>query len=156
MIKANAHKYSVSAMCRVLQVNRSSYYYEAKQKPNEAELSSEITEIFKASRNNYGTRKIKKELMKTGKQVSRRRIGRMMKQNGLVSNYTTAQFKPNRDTCNESKTENLLNRRFHDREYRDVVISDLTYVRVGKQWNYICVPVDLFNREIIGYSAGGA
>ena len=154
MIKANAHKYSVSAMCRVLQVNRSSYYYEAKQKPDESELSSEITEIFKASRNNYGTRKIKKELMKTGKQVSRRRIGRMMKQNGLVSNYTTAQFKPNRDTCNESKTENLLNRRFHDREYRDVVISDLTYVMVGKQWNYICVLVDLFNREIIGYSAG--
>lgn len=92
--------------------------------------------------------------MKTGKQVSRRRIGRMMKQNGLVSNYTTAQFKPNRDTCNESKTENLLSRRFHDREYRDVVISDLTYVRVGKQWNYICVLVDLFNREIIGYSTG--
>ncbi len=34
------------------------------------------------------------------------------------------------------------------------MISDLTYVRVGMHWNYICVPVDLFNREIIGYSAG--
>ena len=32
MIKANAHKYSVSAMCRVLQVNRSTYYYEAAAK----------------------------------------------------------------------------------------------------------------------------
>ncbi len=84
MIKANAHKYSVSAMCRVLQVNRSTYYYEAKQTPDDSELSSEITEIFKASRNNYGTRKRKKELMKTGKQVSRRRIGRIMKQEGLV------------------------------------------------------------------------
>ena len=62
MIKANAHKYSVSAMCRVLQVNRSTYYYEAKQTPDDSELSSEITEIFKASRNNYGTRKIKEEL----------------------------------------------------------------------------------------------
>ena len=154
MIKANAHKYSVSAMCRVLQVNRSSYYYEAKRKPDETALSAEITEIFKASRNNYGTRKIKKELMKTGKQVSRRRIGRIMKQEGLVSNYTTAQFKPQKDTCNESKTENVLDRQFRDREYRDVVISDLTYVRVGTRWNYICVLVDLFNREIIGYSAG--
>ncbi len=154
MIKANAHKYSVSAMCRVLQVNRSSYYYKTKQKPDESELSSEITEIFKASRNNYGTRKIKKELMKTGKQVPRRRIGRIMKRNALVSNYTTAQFKPNKNTCNESKAENILNRQFHDRKYRDAVISDLTYVRVGRQWNYICVHVDLFNREIIGYSAG--
>lgn len=110
MIKANAHKYSVSAMCRVLQVNRSTYYYEAKRKPDESELPSEITEIFKASRNNYGTRKIKKELVKTGKQVSRRRIGRIMKREGLVSNYTTAQFKPHKDSCNESGTENILNR----------------------------------------------
>lgn len=154
MIKANAHKYSVSAMCRVLQVNRSTYYYEAKQKPDESGLSSEIAEIFRTSRNNYGTRKIKEELKKTGKQVSRRRIGRIMKQEGLVSNYTAAQFKPQKDTCNESKTENVLNRQFQNREYRDVVISDLTYVRVGTRWNYICVLVDLFNREIIGYSAG--
>lgn len=155
VIKANAHKYSVSAMCRVLQVNISTYYYEAKQSPDETGLSAGITEIFRTSRNNYGTRKIKKELIKNGKQVSRRRIGRIMKQEGLVSNYTTAQFKPQKDTCNESKTENILNRQFQDREYRDVVIRDLTYVRVGAQWNYICVLVDLFNREIIGYSAGG-
>ena len=33
-------------MCRVLQVNRSTYYYEAKQTPDDSELSSEITEIF--------------------------------------------------------------------------------------------------------------
>ncbi len=92
MIKANARKYSVSAMRRILQVNRSSYYYEAKQKPDEPELAGDITEIFKASRNNYGMRKIKKKLMEKGKQISRRRIGRIMKQEGLVSNYTTAQF----------------------------------------------------------------
>ncbi len=154
MIKANAHKYPVSAMCRVLQVNRSTYYYEAKQPTDESGLASDIKEIFRKSRNNYGTRKIKRELMKTGKQVSKRRIGRIMKREGLVSNYTTAQFKPKKDTCNESKTENVLNRQFQNREYRDVVISDLTYVRVGAHWNYICVLVDLYNREIIGYSAG--
>lgn len=155
MIKANAHKYPVSAMCRVLQVNRSPYYYGAKQKPDESELASETTQIFRASRNNYGTRKIKKGLMDAGEQVSRRRIGRIMKQEGPVSNYTTAQSKPQKDTCNESKTENVLNRQFQNREYREVVISGLTYVRVGTRWNYICVLVDLFNREIIGYSAGG-
>lgn len=32
-------------------------------------------------------------------------------------------------------------------------MSDLIYVRVGNQWNYICVLVDLFNRKITGYSA---
>ncbi len=154
MIKANAHKYSVSAMCRVLQVNRSTYYYEAKKKPDESSLVSDIIDIFEASRNNYGTRKIKRELQKKGKQVSRRRIGRIMKLEGLVSNYTTGQLKPQKDRCNESKVENVLKRQFNEQPYRNVVVSDLTYVRVGKQWNYICILVDLFNREIIGYSAG--
>ena len=53
-----------------------------------------------------------------------------MKQEGLVSNYTTAQFKPHKDTCNESETGNVLGLQFQGREYRDVVISDLTYIRV--------------------------
>ena len=46
-------------MCKVLQISRSTYYYEAKQKPDESELVSNIVDIFKSSRNNYGTRKIK-------------------------------------------------------------------------------------------------
>lgn len=92
--------------------------------------------------------------MKAEKQVSRRRIGQIMKQEGLVSRYTTAQFKSNKDSYNNSKTGYILNRQFQGREYRAVVISDLTYVRVGSRWNYIYVLVDLYNRKIIGYHAG--
>ena len=144
----------MSALCKVLKISRSTYYYETKQKTDESELTASIIDIFKASRNNYGTRKIKKELADRDMIVSRRRIGRIMKQEGLVSSYTTAQFHPQKDTCNESKIANVVNREFDDQPYRNVVVSDLTYVRVGMNWNYICVLVDLFNREIIGYSAG--
>lgn len=154
MIKSNCHKYSVSALCNVLQVPRSTYYYEATQETDESPLTAEIIDIFKASRNNYGTRKIKVELVKRGYRISRRRIGRIMKQEGLVSNYTVAQFKPHVDKCNESKVANLVNRKFNEQPHLNVVVSDLTYIRVGMCWNYICVLVDLFNREIIGFSAG--
>jgi len=141
-------------MCRVLQISRSTYYYEAKQKPDKSALVVEINRIFKASRNNYGTKKIKVGLKEAGFIVSRRKIGRIMKQEGLVSKYTVAQFKSHVDTCNESKMANIVNREFNNQPQYNVVISDLTYVRVGNSWNYICVLVDLFNREIIGYSAG--
>ena len=154
MIKENARKYSVSAMCRVLQISRSTYYYEAKAKQDESELTVNIIDIFKASRNNYGTLKIKSDLKDRNLIASRRRIGRIMKQEGLVSSYTTAQFPPQKDTCNESKIENVVDRQFNQQPYRNIVVSDLTYVRVGMSWNYICVLIDLFNREIIGYSAG--
>lgn len=141
-------------MCRVLQISRSTYYYECKQKQEDQILVTSIREIFRLSRNNYGTRKIKVELAKEGKIVSRRRIGRIMKQEGLVSNYTVAQYKQHVPNCNEDKVENVLNRKFQEQPKHRVVVSDLTYVRVGKHWNYICVLIDLFNREIIGYSAG--
>lgn len=107
-------------MCKVLQISRSTYCYEAKEQPDESLLVSEIKRIFKESRNNYGTRKIKKELAKLEQQVSRRRIGRIMKQEGLVSNYTVAQYKPHVDKCYESKIANLVNRQFSNQsEYSE-------------------------------------
>lgn len=142
-------------MCDVLQIPRSTYYYEAKeQEKSEDELSAAIIEIFHKSRQNYGTRKIKVELKKQGLIVSRRRIGRIMKQNGLVSKYTVAQFRPHVDKANESDVKNELNREFDQEEQLAVVVSDLTYVKVEKKWHYICLFVDLYNREIIGSSAG--
>ena len=125
-------------------------------KKEDKEISKEISRIFKESRNNYGTRKIKKELSKLPKpkHVSRRRLGRIMKELGLVSNYTAAQYKPHKSTCNEALINNELQRQFEQEEPLAVIVSDLTYVRVGTKWHYVCLFVDLFNREIIGRSAG--
>lgn len=102
----------------------------------------------------FGTRKIKVELQKSGYKVSRRRIGRIMKEEALVSAYTKTQFKACKDTCNESEVENVLDRQFSDQPTHSVIVSDLTYVRVKNKWNYICIIIDLSNREIVGYSAG--
>ncbi|MCC2356548.1 IS3 family transposase [Bacillus paranthracis] len=155
VVKNNIHKYSISAMCNVLQLSRATYYYEAKQAQHTGdELSPLVKEIFRESRQNYGTRKIKVELKKLGYVISRRRIGRIMQNQGLVSNYTIAQFRPQRVSCNEEKISNELDRQFNQKEELAVVVSDLTYVRVNKKWNYVCLLVDLFNREIIGHSAG--
>ncbi|MEG0473805.1 MAG: IS3 family transposase [Solibacillus sp.] len=162
VIRNNAHKYSVSAMCDVLEIPTSTYYYHADLsgkraiKDEDTAISKEIARIFKESRNNYGTRKIKKELEKLPepKIVSRRRIGRLMNESGLVSNYTVAQFKPHKSSCNEAPVKNELQLQFKQDEQLAVIVSDLTYIRVGKKWHYVCLFVDLFNREIIGRSAG--
>lgn len=49
---------------------------------------------------------------------------------------------------------NVAARRFGGREPRTLVRSDLTHVRVGGGWSYVCPLVDLANREIVGHSAG--
>jgi len=154
VIRQNVHKYSVSAMCRVLNVRRSTYYYESNPRPVDDCVEEAVVKIFESNRRVYGTRKTKVELKKQGMVVSRRRIGRLMKENGLVSVYAVAQYKVHKTTCNESKTQNELNREFERETHLEAVVSDLTYVRVSGRWNYVCVLIDLFNREIIGHSCG--
>ena len=154
MIRSNAHKYSISALCKCLDVARSTYYYEIKSTPQEVELETEIEEIFNSNRKVYGSRKIKAELMKRGKQVSRRKICLIMKKKNLESAYSKSHFKVHHGKCNEALTPNELDRQFDGQSQYAAVVSDLTYVRVNYKWNYICIMVDLFNREIIGHSAG--
>lgn len=69
-------------------------------------------------------------------------------------NYTVAQYKPFKADSNESSVKNELQREVDQEEAYAVVVSDLTYVRVAGKWHYVCLFVDLFNREMIGYSCG--
>lgn len=48
---------------------------------------------------------------------------------------------------------NLLAREFDGYKPRTRLASDLTYVRVGNSWAYVCL-LDLANREIAGHSVG--
>ena len=144
-------------MCIVLKLPRCTYYYESKQKSNLVDpITDTVIKIFKESRGNYGTRKIKVELSNLEDKIiaSRRRIGRIMHENRLVSNYTIAQYKVYKQLVNNESIENKVKRKFGNRETLEVVVSDLTYVRVNGKWNYVCLILDLFNREIIGYSVG--
>ena len=143
-------------MCSVLKLPRSTYYYEL-QKPNTVKIepfTDDVIRIFRANRKSYGTRRIKKELKNEGKILSRRRIGRIMKTKGLVLVYTVANYKVHKTACNNDKINNVVDRKFDNRDVLEVIVSDLTYVRVNGKWNYVCLITDLHNREILGYSAG--
>ncbi|MEW4354987.1 IS3 family transposase [Streptococcus pneumoniae] len=154
IITANKKNYSISAMCRCLNIPRSSYYYKAVEAISEAGLEEKIKRIFLESKSRYGARKIKKCLQVQGINLSRRRISRIMKRLNLVSVYQKAAFKPHAKGKNEASIPNLLARQFHQEKPLEALVTDLTYVRVGKRWAYICLVIDLFNREIIGLSAG--
>jgi len=111
-----------------------------------------IVDIFKENQRIYGQKKIKVSLAKLGWPVSYRSISRIMKEQGLVSIYTIAQYKAAKTVCNESEVGNVLNREFNPDQKLKVVVSDLMYVRVNYKWHYIYLLTDLFNREIIGFS----
>ena len=141
-------------MCRTLNIPRSLVYYKKRTRVVNTELENAIISIFRDSKNNYGSRKIKIELKKLNIVASRRKIREIMNKYRLVSNYTVKQYKVHKASCNEDKVANVVNREFDGREDLEIVVSDLTYVNVAGKWNYICLLINLFNREIIGYSAG--
>ena len=141
-------------MCRCLNIPRSSYYYKAVEPLSENELEKHVKRIFSDSKSRYGARKIKKSLKADGIQVSRRRIRRIMKRLNLVSVYQKASFKPYSKGKNDAPIPNRLDRQFDQDKPLDVLVTDLTYVRVKQRWAYVCLIIDLFNREIIGMSVG--
>jgi len=141
-------------MCRLLNIPRSLIYYKKKDKIYNTELENAVISIFRESKNNYGTRKIKIELQKQNIIASRRKISEIMDKYRLVSNYTIKQYKIHKNKCNEDDVKNIVNREFDSREDLEIIVSDLTYVNVMGKWNYICLLINLFNREIVGYSAG--
>lgn len=151
--------YSISKCCKYLRVPRATYYYHLNH-PKIArydEIEARVVRIFMASKEVYGSRKIKMQLFKEdGSIVSRRKIRSIMKANFLISVYTEAIYKnySRKDKVNRDEIDNNLHRQFDKRNKHEVLVSDLTYVKVNDKWHYICFLTDLFNREIISYSVG--
>lgn len=137
-----------------MKINRSILYYKPKPKPIELGLETRIKQIFNENRNVYGARKIKYKLAEAGILVSRRKISKLMQKLGLSSCYIKHRPKQSKTKCNEDNCPNILNRQFHRDNTLDVVVSDLTYVSVAGKWHYVCLLIDLWNREIIGWSVG--
>lgn len=96
-----------------------------------------------------------KILRKNGVSIGKERLGRIMKEESLVSKYVLRRkSKSTKDAVNNDAIDNKINRKFNNKKPLEVVVSDLTYVDVNKKWHYICLLIELSHREIIGYSAG--
>ena len=146
-----------------MKVNRSTTYYRPDGKKKLAEAArhekdlQDVKEAFEEGKENYGARQIKTSLAGKGVVMSRRKISRLMKELGLVSAYGIPKYtKPGTKSAGTNKADvsNLLGRNFSGWSKKEVIVSDLTYVKVDGKWHYICVLIDLFNREIIGWSVG--
>ncbi|WP_424526671.1 IS3 family transposase [Spiroplasma endosymbiont of Glossina fuscipes fuscipes] len=156
LITNNKDKYSVRKMCQILKIAKSKYYYQI-NKITKTEINiyeNEVISAFKESYKVYGARKIKIILARKNIILSRQKIRRIMAINNLVSKYTKLKYRNHKSPVNNDQISNILNREFSNKRQNEVIVSDLTYVQVGSKWHYICLLIDLFNREVIGYSAG--
>ena len=145
-------------MCKVLKVNRSSYYHWVKvgsvvTKVDE-KLNGIIKEVFENSRQTYGTRRIKHALFKRhGLVTSKRRIAKSMKQLKLVVKMKQ-RFRVLTTDSNHNYpiAPNILNRDFYTSSADSVYVGDMTYIWTEEGWLYLATVIDLFSRKIVGWS----
>lgn len=78
-------------------------------------LAADVVRLHAANRGEYGARKMKRALACEGKTASRRRIARIMKENGLSSAYSIRTFKPHAGKVNPSGAPNVVARDFSSR-----------------------------------------
>jgi transposase InsO family protein len=156
-IEANRSEFSVMKMCRVLEVSRSGYHawlarpQSNRGAENEA-LVEEIREIHKERRGTYGSPRITAELRDRGRRVGKNRVARLMKNEG-ISGKIAKKFRVQTTDSNHDYpiSPNLLEQDFSVSRINRVWASDISYIRVGNGWIYICVVIDLCNREVIGW-----
>lgn len=161
---ANADRCPVSAQRGILGVPRSTHYClrprpEPPPAPDPVEpdpVEPDVLAVHAESKGRYGARKAKAPLERRGVVASRRRISRIMRENGLSSAYGRNRFKAHPGKPNEAEPPNALDRSFDGCAPRTHVRSDPAYVRAGGSWRYVCPLADLYSRETVGRSAGSS
>ena len=112
-----------------------------------------IEQVWKNSRNVYGSSRIQKQLEREGIHLNRSYVAFLMKQMGIRS-VIYKKFKVMTTDSNHKFpiAENVLNRDFNSLELGHKWVSDITYIKVGKQWNYVTTILDLADRKIIAWT----
>ena len=109
MIRANAARCPISAQCRILGVPRSTYYWMTGHPETERvdPIAGDVRAIWRDSRERYGARKIKTALERKGVTASKRRIGNIMREQGMTSAYARKRSEPHKTRADKARLANL-------------------------------------------------
>jgi transposase InsO family protein len=145
-------------MCKALKVYESGYFRWKNKGRSAREIEDEILvpkirEIHLESKSTYGPTRIKAALEKQGiLTTSIYRIRRIMRENGIYS-ITRYKHKPYKKEKVETRyNENIIDREFKVSRPDKAWCGDITYVKTATGWVYLAAVIDLFNREVVGYS----
>ena len=127
-------------------------YLPSKRDGENRMLLAEIQRIHKESKASYGSPRMTEELRKRGFNVSRPRVARLMKENGIKAVHAKKFVVTTNSKHKYPVAENKLNRNFTAENSGQVWVSDITYIRTGKGWLYLTIVLDVFDRKVVGWA----
>jgi len=157
LIQAKKADHSVALLCRVLNVSRQGFYAWLRRKPcrrrrQDQRLAGQIRQAFRDSRGRYGAPRVHEELQAQGVQTSRKRIARLMRQDGLVARPRRRFIRTTDSRHGYGTAPNRLQRNFAPEGPNRTWASDITYIWTGQGWFYLAVVLDLFSRKVVGWA----
>ena len=143
-------------MCRVLRVARAGYYawlhkpFSEREQDNQR-LLTVIRDSRELSGRVYGYRRVHGDLQEIGESCGKNRVGRIMRRNKIKS---VRGYKVPRGISGRPSliAPNRLQREFTVVQPNQAWVTDITYIRTWQGWLYLAMVIDLFARNVVGWS----
>ena len=148
-------------MCSALGVTRQGNYAWRRRPPSarderDLELTRLISEVYEASRRIYGAPKVHMELLRRGFRTSRKRVARLMRDNGWEGTTRGCARRPKgaprAPAPQTNAAPDLVGRDFSASGPDEAWFADITYVRTRRGWPCLALVMDIWSRRIVGWS----
>ena len=154
-IAAQKAKLSVARSCELMDVSPSGYYA-ARERPvshrarQDMTLLAHIRAAFTQSNETYGSPRMVYELREAGFDVGRRRVARLMREDGLQARIKR-RFKCTTGSAHSHPIAyNHLARAFSPAKPNISWAVDMSYIWTKEGWLYLAIVMDLYSRRIVG------
>lgn len=147
---------SIERMCQLAGVSRAGFYrslHERAPEEEEMQARSAIQEIAVEHRRRYGYRRITAELRRRGMPVNHKRVLRMMSEDNLLA-VRRREFVATTDSDHRFQVYLNLASRMELTGINQLWVSDITYIRLKKEFVYLAVVLDAFSRKVVGWALG--
>lgn len=156
-IDAEKAVYPVRRLCRALAVSPSGYYAWRGRGPSvraqtDDGLRQRLRVAHAESRGCYGSPRLHQVLRQTGVRISRKRVVRLMRADGLYGRRRR-RFRLTTDSAHHLRVApNHLDRAFAAPAPDRAWVADITYLDTAEGWTYLAVVIDLYARCVVGWA----
>lgn len=155
IIDAMKDKHSLPRLLKLLNMAKSSYYYQEtvlKQPDKHNAVRKKIIEIFEENRSCYGYRRIHQQLKRLGITVSEKIVRSIMKSEHL--SVVSKQIKRYSSYKGEitPEVENVINRNFHAEKPNQKWLTDITEFSIPAGKLYLSPIVDCFDGMVVKWN----
>jgi putative transposase len=157
-IAAEQAHYSLRLLCWCMQVTRSGFYAWRKRPESphvrrDRRLKVLVHASFDASNQRYGSPRIHRDLIEQRERVSRKRIIRLMQEEGLKARVRRRFKCTTMSDHDQPVAANLLDRQFTADAPNQRWVGDTTEFVIGESGKlYLAAILDLFSRFIVGWA----